>query len=67
MLDAIVISHDHYDHLDMPTVRELLRTQRAPFVVPLGIGAHLRRWGVPEDRIVELDWEESPPDRRPRR
>ena len=58
-LDAIVISHDHYDHLDMPTVRELVRTQRAPFVVPLGIGAHLLRWGVPEDRIVELDWEES--------
>ncbi len=58
-LDAIVISHDHYDHLDVPTVHELVRTQRAPFVVPLGIGAHLRRWGVPEDRIVELDWEES--------
>jgi L-ascorbate metabolism protein UlaG (beta-lactamase superfamily) len=58
-LDAIVISHDHYDHLDLPTVRELLRTQSAPFVVPLGIGAHLERWQVPADRIVELDWEES--------
>lgn len=58
-LDAIVISHDHYDHLDLPTVRALVRTQRAPFVVPLGIGAHLERWRVPADRIVELDWEES--------
>jgi L-ascorbate metabolism protein UlaG (beta-lactamase superfamily) len=58
-IDAIVISHDHYDHLDLPTVRTLLRTQRAPFVVPLGIGAHLERWQVPADRIVELDWEES--------
>jgi len=56
-VDAVLISHDHYDHLDLPTVQTLLRTQRAPFVVPLGIGAHLRGWGVPPDRIVELDWE----------
>jgi L-ascorbate metabolism protein UlaG (beta-lactamase superfamily) len=58
-LDAIVISHDHYDHLDMETVRELARTQSAPFLVPLGVGAHLARWRVPSDRIVELDWDES--------
>ncbi|HEX2075317.1 MAG TPA: MBL fold metallo-hydrolase [Geodermatophilus sp.] len=58
-VDAVLVSHDHYDHLDLPTVRELLRTQSAPFVVPLGIGAHLREWGVPEKRIVELDWDES--------
>jgi L-ascorbate metabolism protein UlaG (beta-lactamase superfamily) len=56
-VDAIVISHDHYDHLDLPTVRTLLTTQTAPFVVPLGIGEHLRKWRVPEDRIVELDWD----------
>ncbi|MGY2005045.1 MBL fold metallo-hydrolase [Blastococcus sp. SYSU DS1024] len=56
-VDAVLISHDHYDHLDLPTVRTLLRTQRAPWVVPLGIGEHLRKWGVPEDRIVELDWD----------
>lgn len=55
-VDAIVISHDHYDHLDLPSVRTLLRTQTAPFIVPLGVGAHLRRWHVPTDRIVELDW-----------
>ncbi|HEY0126460.1 MAG TPA: MBL fold metallo-hydrolase, partial [Blastococcus sp.] len=47
-VDAIVISHDHYDHLDLPTVRALLVTQTAPFVVPLGIGEHLRKWHVPE-------------------
>jgi L-ascorbate metabolism protein UlaG (beta-lactamase superfamily) len=58
-VDAIVVSHDHYDHLDLPTVRTLLRSQRAPFVVPLGIGVHLRSWGVPDDRIVELDWNGS--------
>lgn len=55
-LDAIVISHDHYDHLDMPTVRALAAAQDAPFVVPLGVGAHLRRWAVPDERIIELDW-----------
>ncbi|GLZ36386.1 MBL fold metallo-hydrolase [Actinokineospora sp. NBRC 105648] len=58
-LDAILISHDHYDHLDLAAVRALVRTQTAPFVVPLGIGAHLRRWRVPAERIIELDWSES--------
>ncbi|MEC3974831.1 MBL fold metallo-hydrolase [Amycolatopsis sp. H20-H5] len=58
-IDAIVISHDHYDHLDMPTVRRLLETQSAPFLVPLGVGAHLERWQVPPDRIIELDWAEE--------
>lgn len=58
-IDAVLISHDHYDHLDKATVTALLRTQDAPFVVPKGIGAHLRHWRVPESRIVELDWEEQ--------
>ncbi|WP_425570877.1 MBL fold metallo-hydrolase [Rugosimonospora acidiphila] len=58
-LDAILISHDHYDHLDMPTVQLLVGTQSAPFVVPLGVGAHLDRWGVPPERIIELDWDGS--------
>ncbi|SDF71878.1 MBL fold metallo-hydrolase [Klenkia brasiliensis] len=56
-VDAVLISHDHYDHLDLPTVERLVREQDAPFVVPLGIGEHLRRWGVPADRVVELDWD----------
>ena len=58
-VDAIVISHDHYDHLDLPTVRQLVRTQEAPFLVPLGVGAHLDRWRVPRQRIVELDWDDG--------
>lgn len=58
-VDAILISHDHYDHLDTATVRALTQTQRAPFLMPLGVGSHLDRWGVPADRIVELDWNES--------
>ncbi|MFT7022019.1 MBL fold metallo-hydrolase [Rhodococcoides yunnanense] len=58
-VDAIVISHDHYDHLDKATIQRLAGLQNAPFVVPIGIGAHLRHWKVPEDRIIELDWDEQ--------
>jgi L-ascorbate metabolism protein UlaG (beta-lactamase superfamily) len=54
-LDAIVISHDHYDHLDHPTITRLAALDTR-FIVPLGVGAHLTYWGVPEARIVELDW-----------
>jgi L-ascorbate metabolism protein UlaG (beta-lactamase superfamily) len=59
VLDAVLISHDHYDHLDMETVRALVDLQAMPFLVPLGVGAHLQRWGVPPTRIIELDWAES--------
>lgn len=54
-LDAVLISHDHYDHLDMATV-EALAARGVPFFVPLGVADHLRRWGVPESQVVELDW-----------
>jgi L-ascorbate metabolism protein UlaG (beta-lactamase superfamily) len=54
-LDAVLISHDHYDHLDYPTV-QYLRTLGVPFIVPLGVGAHLAYWGVESGRIIELDW-----------
>ncbi|MEW5737574.1 MAG: MBL fold metallo-hydrolase [Myxococcota bacterium] len=57
-LDAVVISHDHYDHLDLPTVRAL-NARGVTFFVPLGVGAHLRSWGVDAARVVELDWWES--------
>ncbi len=57
-VDAVVVSHDHYDHLDMPTIRALVRGD-AVFAVPLGVGAHLEHWGVPAERILELDWYES--------
>jgi len=55
-IDAVVISHDHYDHLDMDTIKALNERPGTKFVVPLGIGAHLAYWGVPEARIIELDW-----------
>ena len=57
-LDAVLISHDHYDHLDMESIQNLVDLQAAPFLVPLGVGAHLERWGVPPTRIIELDWNE---------
>jgi len=54
-IDLVVISHDHYDHLDYPTIRELAQGD-VPFVTSLGVGAHLEAWGVESQRIVELDW-----------
>ncbi len=57
-IDVVVISHDHYDHLDRDTVIAL-KGSKAIFVVPLGIGADLAYWGIPEARITELDWWQS--------
>jgi L-ascorbate metabolism protein UlaG (beta-lactamase superfamily) len=57
-IDAVLISHDHYDHLCHPTIRALART-RVPFVTSLGVGAHLQAWGVAPERITELDWWQS--------
>lgn len=54
-IDAVLISHDHYDHLDMATVRHLA-AHGTRFFVPLGIGAHLERWGVPPAQIEEMEW-----------
>ncbi|MDT0213679.1 MBL fold metallo-hydrolase [Rothia sp. ARF10] len=59
-IDAVVISHDHYDHLDMDSVKEIADLwPEARFVVPLGVGAHLEKWGVPAERTDELDWHED--------
>jgi L-ascorbate metabolism protein UlaG (beta-lactamase superfamily) len=57
-LDLVVVSHDHYDHLDYPTIRELAKLN-VPFITSLGVGAHLEAWGVPPERITELDWWET--------
>ena len=54
-VDLVVISHDHYDHLDYPTIRQLANSA-VPMVTPLGVGAHLERWGIAAERITELDW-----------
>lgn len=55
---AVLISHDHYDHLDHATILRLNELDTR-FVVPLGVGSHLEYWGVDPARIVELDWWQS--------
>ncbi len=57
-LKAIIISHDHYDHLDKSTVLRLQHKVER-FVVPLGVGNHLREWGIADSQITELDWWQS--------
>jgi L-ascorbate metabolism protein UlaG (beta-lactamase superfamily) len=57
-IDAVLISHDHYDHLDMATVQALGR-KGMHFYVPLGVGDDLRWWGVAPAQVHELDWGES--------
>lgn len=54
-LDIVLISHDHYDHLDYESITKL-KDKTKQFIVPLGVGAHLRSWGVDANKITELDW-----------
>lgn len=54
-LDAVLISHDHYDHLDKDAVT-LLAKRGVSFYVPLGVGAHLDKWGIDKTQIIEFDW-----------
>lgn len=54
-IDLLIISHDHYDHLDYNTIVQL-KDKVKRFCVPLGVGQHLRHWGVDESKITELDW-----------
>jgi L-ascorbate metabolism protein UlaG (beta-lactamase superfamily) len=56
--DVVLVSHDHYDHLDMATVRALA-ARGVRLLVPLGIGAHLEAWGVPSTSFEELDWDDA--------
>lgn len=55
-IDAVLISHDHYDHLDHRTVQAMRDFHGTRFIVPLGVGAHLEYWGIPSERIQEVDW-----------
>jgi len=54
-IDAVIFSHDHYDHLDYGSIQKLKAKVRE-FYVPLGVGNHLLEWGVPKERIHELNW-----------
>jgi L-ascorbate metabolism protein UlaG (beta-lactamase superfamily) len=57
-IDAVLLSHDHYDHLCLSTVHALAKSD-VPFVTSLGVGAHLEAFGVRPERITELDWWQS--------
>lgn len=57
-IDVLIISHDHYDHLDYNTILKLNATVKK-FCVPMGVGQHISRWGVAEAKITEFDWWQS--------
>jgi L-ascorbate metabolism protein UlaG (beta-lactamase superfamily) len=57
-IDVVIISHDHYDHLNKFSVQRL-NEKTNKFIVPIAVGARIAEWGVPHDKIVELDWWEE--------
>ena len=57
-IKAVVISHDHYDHLDKQTIQEL-STKVEHFITPLKVGERLKRWGISASRVIELNWWQS--------
>ena len=57
-IDFILISHDHYDHLDMESIKFFKKSETI-FITPLGVGSHLEGWGISKDKIIEKDWWES--------
>ncbi|MFT5773741.1 MAG: L-ascorbate metabolism protein UlaG (beta-lactamase superfamily) [Algoriphagus sp.] len=57
-IDLIIISHDHYDHLDYGSI-QILKEKTKQFYVPLGVGAHLEKWGVDSAQIHEMQWWEE--------
>lgn len=57
-IDILIITHDHYDHLDYGTIRDI--KERVGLVIcPLGVGEHLEYWGVDKEKIRELDWNQT--------
>ncbi|WP_246434794.1 MBL fold metallo-hydrolase [Teredinibacter haidensis] len=57
-IDGVLISHDHYDHLDEASIKSLARSVKH-FIVPMGVDRHLLKWKVPAENIQVLDWWES--------
>jgi L-ascorbate metabolism protein UlaG (beta-lactamase superfamily) len=57
-IDLVLLTHDHYDHLHYESVKKLASAAKY-FVTSLGVGSHLEAWGVPSEKITELDWWES--------
>lgn len=57
-LDAIIVSHDHYDHLDKETIK-FFADKHIPFITPLGVCRHLEKWGIEPNFTSEVDWGDS--------
>ncbi|MFC2104533.1 MBL fold metallo-hydrolase [Bacteroidota bacterium] len=57
-IDVVLISHDHYDHLDYKTIKKI-NSKTRKFIVPLGVDAHLLRWGIAKEKIEVADWGDS--------
>jgi L-ascorbate metabolism protein UlaG (beta-lactamase superfamily) len=57
-IDVVIISHDHYDHLDHNSILQL-KPKTKLFCTALGVGSHLSHWGIDEKKIIEFDWWES--------
>lgn len=57
-IDYLLISHDHWDHLDYQTVKRI-RSRVGHVICPIGCGSHFERWGYSDEQIIELDWGES--------
>ena len=57
-IDILLITHDHYDHLDYPTIKKL-KDKVSKIIVPIGVDAHLLRWGFDEDKITTVDWDDE--------
>lgn len=58
VIDLVIITHDHYDHLDYQTILQL-KSRVKQFYTSLGVGEHLEYWGVDPDKITEFDWWEK--------
>ena len=57
-IDYLVITHDHWDHLDYQTIMQL-KDRIRKIICPLGVGEHFEYWGFEEDQLIELDWYEN--------
>ena len=57
-IDILLITHDHYDHLDYDTVKKL-KDMVGKVIVPLGVGEHFEYWGYSPEKIIELSWDEE--------
>ena len=57
-IDALLMTHDHYDHLDLDSIQKL-KGKVDTYFVALGVSRHLEKWGIPKEQITEFDWWEE--------